>query len=80
MSDKQATRQAYGKALVEIGRENPNLVVMDADLSKSTMTAEFAKAFPDRFFNMGIAEQDLYGEMCIRDSSISIHRQLSHNI
>ena len=59
MSDKQATRQAYGKALVEIGRENPNLVVMDADLSKSTMTAEFAKAFPDRFFNMGIAEQDL---------------------
>jgi len=53
MSDKQATRQAYGKALVEIGRENPNLVVMDADLSKSTMTAEFAKAFPDRFFNMG---------------------------
>ena len=61
MSDKQATRQAYGKALVEIGRENPNLVVMDADLSKSTMTAEFAKAFPDRFFNMGIAEQDLWG-------------------
>lgn len=64
MSDKQATRQAYGKALVEIGRENPNLVVMDADLSKSTMTAEFAKAFPDRFFNMGIAEQDLYGAAC----------------
>ena len=44
MSDKQATRQAYGKALVEIGRENPNLVVMDADLSKSTMTAEYVNS------------------------------------
>ena len=56
MADKMATRQAYGKTLVEIGKENPNLVVMDADLSKSTMTAEFAKAYPERFFNMGIAE------------------------
>lgn len=64
MADKTATRQAYGKALVEIGRENPNLVVMDADLSKSTMTAEFAKTFPERFFNMGIAEQNLYAVAC----------------
>lgn len=64
MADKQATRQAYGKTLVEVGRENPDLVVMDADLSKSTMTAEFAKAFPDRFFNMGIAEQNLYAAAC----------------
>lgn len=64
MADKQATRQAYGKTLVEIGKENPNLVVMDADLSKSTMTAEFAKTFPERFFNMGIAEQNLYGTAC----------------
>ena len=61
---KMATRQAYGKALVEIGAENKNLVVMDADLSKSTMTAEFAKAYPDRFFNMGIAEQNLYAAAC----------------
>ncbi len=61
MAEKMATRQAYGKALVEIGAENPNLVVMDADLSKSTMTAEFSKAYPERFFNMGIAEQNLYG-------------------
>ena len=60
MAEKMATRQAYGKALVEIGAENPNLVVMDADLSKSTMTAEFSKAYPERFFNMGIAEQNLY--------------------
>lgn len=64
MADKQATRQAYGKALVEIGKENKNLVVMDADLSKSTMTAEFSKAFPERFFNMGIAEQNLYATAC----------------
>ena len=61
MAEKMATREAYGKALVEIGGENPNLIVMDADLSKSTMTAEFSKAYPERFFNMGIAEQNLYG-------------------
>ncbi len=59
-----ATRQAYGKTLVEVGAKNPNLIVMDADLSKSTMTADFAKAYPDRFFNMGIAEQNLYGTAC----------------
>ena len=61
MAEKMATRAAYGKALVEMGAENPNLVVMDADLSKSTMTAEFGKTYPERFFNMGIAEQNLYG-------------------
>lgn len=63
-TEKMATRQAYGKTLVELGAENPNLVVMDADLSKSTMTADFAKAYPGRFFNMGIAEQNLYGAAC----------------
>jgi len=61
MAEKMATRQAYGKTLVELGAKNPNLVVMDADLSKSTMTAEFGKTYPERFFNMGIAEQNLYG-------------------
>lgn len=60
MADKMATRQAYGKVLVELGAKYPELVVMDADLSKSTMTAEFGKTYPDRFFNMGIAEQNLY--------------------
>ncbi len=60
MADKMATRQAYGQVLVELGAENPNLIVMDADLSKSTMTAEFAKVYPERFINMGIAEQNLY--------------------
>lgn len=60
MADKMATRQAYGQALVEIGAKNKDLVVMDADLSKSTMTAEFAKVYPDRFFNMGIAETNMY--------------------
>lgn len=63
-AEKMATRQAYGKTLVELGAEKPNLVVMDADLSKSTMTADFAKAYPDRFFNMGIAEQNLYAAAC----------------
>ncbi|XVG96351.1 transketolase family protein [Eubacteriales bacterium KG127] len=60
-SDKIATRQAYGEVLVEVGAENPDLVVMDADLSSSTQTKNFAKTYPERFFNMGIAEQNLYG-------------------
>jgi transketolase len=47
-----ATREAFGKALVELGHANPNVVVLDADLSKSTYTAGFAKEFPDRFFRV----------------------------
>jgi len=54
-----ATRAAFGKALVELGHENPNVVVCDADLSKSTNTAGFAKEFPDRFFSCGIAEANM---------------------
>jgi transketolase len=54
-----ATREAYGKALVELGKENNNIVVLDADLSKSTKTADFGKAYPERFFNMGISEADM---------------------
>ncbi|MGI8746379.1 MAG: transketolase family protein [Bryobacteraceae bacterium] len=56
-----ATREAFGKALVELGRENPNIVVCDADLSKSTYTNLFAKEFPDRFFECGIAEANMVG-------------------
>ncbi len=54
-----ATREAFGKALVEIGKENPNVVVGDADLTKSTMTTYFAKEFPDRLFECGIAEANM---------------------
>ncbi len=61
MAEKQATREAYGKTLKALGAEYPNLVVMDADLSGSTKTAVFAKEYPERFFNMGIAEQNMYG-------------------
>lgn len=61
MAEKQATRDAYGKALVALGAENQDIVVLDADLSKSTKTADFAKHYPERFFNMGIAEQNLIG-------------------
>ncbi|QDR81920.1 transketolase family protein [Sporomusa termitida] len=57
----QATRDAYGLALKDLGERNKNVVVLDADLSKSTKTNVFAKAFPDRFFNVGIAEQNLMG-------------------
>ena len=56
-----ATREAYGKALVELGKENENVVVLDADLSKSTKTADFKKVYPNRFINTGIAEQNLLG-------------------
>ncbi|HOA82947.1 MAG TPA: transketolase family protein [Thermodesulfovibrio thiophilus] len=56
-----ATRDAYGITLVELGKKNPDIVVLDADLSCSTKTAKFAKLFPDRFFNMGISEQDMIG-------------------
>jgi transketolase len=54
-----ATREAFGKALVELGRSNPAVVVLDADLSKSTYTAGFAKEFPDRFIECGIAESNM---------------------
>jgi transketolase len=54
-----ATREAFGKALVEIARSNPDVVALDADLSKSTMTTYFAKEFPDRFFECGIAEANM---------------------
>ena len=58
---KIATRDAYGKALAKLGEINKDVVVLDADLSKSTKTADFQKVFPERFFNMGIAEQNLMG-------------------
>lgn len=61
MSKMMATRDGYGKALVELGKENENVVVLDADLSKSTKTAEFGETYPERFFNAGVAEQNLIG-------------------
>ena len=57
----KATREAYGEALAELGQKNPNVVVLDADLSKSTKTVEFKKKFPERFINVGISEADLIG-------------------
>jgi len=61
MAKTASLREAYGKALVELGKENPDIVVLDADLSRSTMTHYFANQFPERFFNCGIAEQNLMG-------------------
>jgi len=57
----KATRDAYGETLAELGEKNRDIVVLDADLSGSTKTAVFAKKFPDRFFNMGIAEANMVG-------------------
>jgi transketolase len=56
-----ATREAFGRTLAELGRENPNVWAVDADLSKSTMTTYFAKEFPDRFVECGIAEANMVG-------------------
>lgn len=61
MGSKQATRESYGKALAELAKENKNVVVLDADLSKSTKTADFKAVAPERFFNMGIAEANMMG-------------------
>ena len=56
---KMATRDAYGKALVKLGQINDNVVVLDADLSKSTKTNDFCKAFPNRFFQYGYSRAKL---------------------
>lgn len=61
MSNSKATREAYGKALVDLANNNEKVVVLDADLSKSTKTAEFKAVAPERFFNMGIAEANMMG-------------------
>ena len=59
INNKKATRQSYGEALIELGKKNNNVVVLDADLSTATKTCLFAKEFPNRFFDMGIAEQNM---------------------
>ena len=59
--EKKATRQSYGEALLELGKEDKKIVVLDADLSKATKTNIFASKFPERFLDIGIAEQDMVG-------------------
>ena len=59
--EKRATRDAYGEALLALGNQHDDVVVLDADLSQSTKTSLFAQTFPDRFFNAGIAEQNMIG-------------------
>ena len=61
MAEKIATRGAYGEAIVALAEKYPELVVLDADLSGATMTKAFSKAYPERFFNMGIAESNMMG-------------------
>ena len=56
---KIATRESYGNELKELGEENPNIIVLDADLAGATKTGVFKKAFPDRFFDCGIAESNM---------------------
>jgi transketolase len=60
--EKKATRDGYGAALLEIGAANPKVVVLDADLSGSTKTKKFSEKYPERFFNYGVAEQNLIGQ------------------
>ena len=59
--EMKSTREAFGEALVELGRENNKVVVLSGDLEDSTRCEYFKKEFPERFFNLGIAEQDLVG-------------------
>lgn len=59
MENKKATRESYGEELANLGEKNENIVVLDADLSQATKTSIFAKKFPNRFFDIGIAEQDM---------------------
>lgn len=61
LDNKIATRESFGKALVELGKENENVVVLTADLAGATKTSLFEKEFPDRFINVGIAEQNMIG-------------------
>ncbi|MBM4445699.1 MAG: transketolase family protein [Chloroflexi bacterium] len=61
MAELSSTRQTYGRTLLALGRENPDVVVLDADLSKSTMTQYFARELPRRFFDCGVAEQNMIG-------------------
>ena len=61
MADKIATREAYGNALAELGALNENIVVLDADLAEATKTCVFKKKCPDRFFDCGIAENNMFG-------------------
>ena len=56
-----ATRDAYGKALAELGKTHPEIIVLDGDLAKSTKTDNFRKVFPERFINVGIAEANMVG-------------------
>lgn len=62
--EKTATRDAFGKAILELGSRYEDIVVLDADLAKSTKTEKFAQNFPERFFNMGVAEQNMIGTAC----------------
>ena len=61
INKKVATRESYGEALEALGKKNKNVVVLDADVSNATKTILFAKAYPDRFFDMGIAEANMIG-------------------
>ena len=61
MAEEVSLRDTYGKTLVELGKKNPDIVVLDADLRPSTMTKYFAQEFPERFFDVGIAEQNMIG-------------------
>ena len=61
MAELTSTRETYGRTLLALGKENTDIVVLDADLSKSTMTHLFAREFPQRFFDCGVAEQNMIG-------------------
>ena len=74
LQKKIATRQSFGEALNELGKENEDIIVLSADLSGATKTAIFEKSFPEKFFNVGIAEQNLMGIAArIGNSTVKYH-------
>lgn len=77
MAEKIATRVAYGQALAELAEKYPRLVVLDADLSSATMTKYMASAYPERFFDCGIAEGCLlcFGDRCVSGSACPVEQQ-----
>ena len=78
MSEKIATREAYGKALVELSAVNDKIVVLDADLAGATMTKHFKAAYPDRFYDCGIAEHDGHRRRPVHHGAYSLLLDLCH--
>ena len=80
LDKKVATRQSYGEKLAELGKTNKDIVVFDADLANATKTSIFAKEFPNRFFDMGIAEQDMIETAAVVEAVMIVEEVLQEDL